>query len=236
MQGKFVSYIRVSTARQGKSGLGLDAQQQAVARFIGTEQGQLLREFVEIESGKEQANRPELQKALAHCKRTGASLVIAKLDRLSRDAEFMLGLQKRGVPFVIAEMPRIDNLTVGFLAVLAQHEREVISRRTKDALAVARKRLSAQGRRLGNPNGARALQRAGKGNGAAIEAVQARADERAAMLAGEIADLRAQGIVTLTAIACALNERGMRTPRGGRWHASSVRNLVSRLSQQPNER
>jgi DNA invertase Pin-like site-specific DNA recombinase len=226
MKGKFVSYLRVSTARQGRSGLGLEAQRQAVADYLNGGAWKLLREFVEIESGKRN-DRPQLENALRLCRQTGATLVIAKLDRLSRDAHFLLGLEKARVDFVAADLPQANRLTVGIMALVAEQEREAISRRTREALAAAKRR----GVKLGNPNGARALLRARRGNRAALDAIRERADLHAATLAPVIDELRAEGVTTLEAIAGRLNEGGMRTPRGACWYASSVRNLLARLEQ-----
>lgn len=161
-----------------------------------------------------------------HAKVTGATLVIAKLDRLSRSAAFLTALQEAGTPFVAADMPEACETTVGILAVIARAERKAISRRTREALAAAK----ARGTRLGNPNGAAALRRAAKGNGAALEAVKANAAERAADYAPVIADIQASGAASLPAIAAEPNARGIVTPRGGRWHPSSVRNLLARLA------
>ncbi len=224
MEGKFISYLRVSTARQGRSGLGLEAQRQAVAEYLNGGRWKLLREFVEVESGK-RGDRPELDKALRLCRQTAATLVIAKLDRLSRDAHFLLGLEKAKVEFVAADMPQANRLTVGIMALVAEQEREAISRRTREALAAAKRR----GVKLGNPNGAAALLSARKGNRAALEAIRERADLHAATLAPVIEELRAQGVSTLKGLAAKLNEAGMQTPRGARWYASSVRNLLARL-------
>jgi len=121
--GKFVSYLRVSTEKQGCSGLGLEAQRQAVTDFLNGGCWQLVQEYVEVESGK-RADRPKLAEALHHAKVTGATLVIAKLDRLSRDVEFIARLQKSGTKFVCADMPEANELTIGLLAVVAQHERQ----------------------------------------------------------------------------------------------------------------
>lgn len=225
MQGKFIAYYRVSTARQGRSGLGLEAQQKAVADYLNGGNWKLLKEFTEIESGKLNA-RPELERALHQCKVTGAKLVIAKLDRLSRNAAFLLALRDSGVKFVCADVPDANNLTIGILALIAEHEREAISQRTREALAAAKRR----GVRLGNPNGAAPLRRARKGNKAAVSAIRQQANEHAARLRPVLDDLRAEGITTLTGIAAALNDRGMQTPRGGTWHASSVRNLLGRIA------
>jgi len=145
--GKFVSYLRVSTKRQGESGLGLEAQRKAVSDFLNGGNWQLVEELVEVESGKHDHNRPALHKALEACKVYGATLVIAKLDRLSRDAHFLLGLQKAGVKFVAADMPEANEMVVGIMALVAQAERRMISERTKAALQAAK----ARGVKLGNP-------------------------------------------------------------------------------------
>ena len=221
---KVVAYYRVSTAAQGRSGLGLEAQRSAVQAYCRGRECQMLAEFTEVESGKRN-DRPELAKALHHAKVTGATLVIAKLDRLSRNAAFLLQLQDSGAKFVAADMPEACHLTVGILALVAQQEREAISARTKAALKAAKDR----GRRLGNPNGAAALRRAGKGNDAAVAALKSAADRHADDLAPIVAQLRAEGHFSLPKLARALNERGMVTPRGGKWHPSSVRNLLARL-------
>lgn len=220
-----IAYYRVSTAQQGRSGLGLEAQRTAVASYCRGRECQLLAEYTEVESGKRNS-RPELAKALHHAKVTGATLVIAKLDRLSRNAAFLLQLQDSRVKFVAADMPEACHLTVGILALVAQQEREAISARTKAALAAARER----GTKLGNPNGASALRRASKGNRAAVGALKDAADRHAADLAPVIAHLQSEGLTSLPALAKALNERQMRTPRGGHWYPSSVRNLLARLN------
>jgi DNA invertase Pin-like site-specific DNA recombinase len=155
---RIIGYERVSTARQGASGLGIEAQRQAIDGFIAQRGGKLIARFTEVESGRN-PDRPELGKALHLAKVTGATLVIAKLDRLSRNAAFLLTLRDSGVRFAAVDLPEANDLTVGIMALVAQQEREAISRRTKEALAVARSR----GVRLGNPNGAAALRRAGKG-------------------------------------------------------------------------
>lgn len=222
---RVVAYYRVSTEGQGRSGLGLEAQKEAVAGLCQSRGWQIVAEFTEVESGKRD-DRPQLQAAMHRAKVTGAVLVIAKLDRLSRSAAFLTALQESGTRFVAADMPEACETTVGILAVMARAERKAISRRTREALAAAK----ARGTRLGNPNGAAALRRAAKGNAAALEAVKANAAGRAADYAPIIADIRATGATSLPAIARELNERGIVTPRGGRWHPSSVRNLLARLS------
>ena len=149
MISTYVAYYRVSTERQGKSGLGLEAQRAAVEALVQSNGNQLIAEYTEVESGKH-ADRPELGKALKRCRLSKAALVIAKLDRLSRDAHFLLGLQKAGVRFVAADMPEANETMVGFMAVMAQHEREMISRRTKEALAAAKARGAKLGGRRPN--------------------------------------------------------------------------------------
>ena len=177
-----------------------------------------------MESGKTAA-RTELTAALQLSRLTGATLVIAKLDRLSRNAAFLLTLRDSGVKFLAVDMPEANELTIGIMALVAQAEREAISRRTKEALAVAK----ARGVKLGNPNGAEALRRAGKGAVALRAAVVANADLHAEDLRAVVEDIWAEGAVSLRAIAAALSCRGMLTRRGGRWQVSNVRNLIARL-------
>lgn len=221
---KLVAYERVSTARQWKSGLGLEAQRRAIDDFATSRAAEVIGRFTEVESGRKDA-RPELAKALHLAKLTGATLVIAKLDRLSRNAAFLLTLQASGVRFLACDMPEANDLTVGIMALVAQQEREAISRRTKEALAAAK----ARGVKLGNPNGAAALKAAGKGGAALRAAVTANADAHTADLADVLIDIRAQGHETLRAMAAELNRRGILTRRGGRWQVSSVRNLLRRI-------
>ena len=221
---KVVAYYRVSTEAQGRSGLGLDAQREAVSRLCGSRGWIIAAEFTEIESGKRN-DRPELQAAMHRAKVTGGTLVVAKLDRLSRSVAFLSALQESGGRFLAADMPEANELTVHIMAAVAEAERKAIGRRTREALAAAK----ARGTKLGNPNGAAALRRAAKGNAAAIEAVKAEATERAADLAPIVADIRAEGATSLPAIARELNERGIVTPRGAKWHPSSVKNLLARL-------
>jgi DNA invertase Pin-like site-specific DNA recombinase len=221
---KIVSYLRVSTRKQGVSGLGLEAQRTAIDGYAQQRQGTVIETFTEIESGQVNA-RPELAKALHLAKITGATLLIAKLDRLSRNAAFLLTLRDSGVRFVAADLPDANDLTVGIMALVAQQEREAISRRTKEALAAAK----ARGVLLGNPNGAAALKRAKQGNAASVAVIRAMAKSHARSLEPVILALKAEGRTSLGAIATALNDRGMLTPRGGRWHKSSVRNLIARV-------
>ena len=214
MTPAFVAYYRVSTDRQGRSGLGLDAQREAVARFlVGHPEAALLGEFTEVESGK-RADRPQLAAALALARRRRATLVIAKLDRLARSVAFIAGLMEGGAPFVACANPHATPLTTHILAAMAQHEREAISARTRAALSVAK----ARGTRLGNPDAAPARVLAAVANRTAA----ARRAEAVRPLAKRLAG---QGL-SLRAIARELEERRVPTARGGRWHAASVRALL----------
>jgi DNA invertase Pin-like site-specific DNA recombinase len=221
---KAVAYYRVSTDKQGRSGLGMAAQRAAVESLCAARGWELVAPpFTEIESGKK-ADRPEMLKAIDRCRQTGAVLVIAKTDRLTRDLETLVMLEKSGVEFIAADNPDANRLTIRLLVVIAQNEREAISRRTKEALAAAK----ARGQRLGNPNGAAAF--AGKnGSAVGVRAVIRKADDHAEMLRPVIDQLRAAGHTSLGSIANQLNDQGMLTPRRGRWYASSVRNLLARL-------
>ena len=221
---RFVAYERVSTARQGKSGLGLEAQRMAIEDFIANRDATLVGRFTEIESGRKN-DRPELDAALTLARLTGATLVIAKLDRLSRNAAFLLTLRDSGVTFLAADMPEASDLTVGIMALVAQQEREAISRRTKEALQAAK----ARGVKLGNPNGAEALRRGGKGGAALRATVTQNADQFAESLAPVVAAARARGITTLRELSDELNAQGILTRHGRRWHVSSVRNLLTRI-------
>lgn len=223
---KIVTYIRVSTDKQGRSGLGLEAQKAAIAAYAKTANAVTVAEYQEVESGTNNA-RPELQKALKHARVTGSTLVIAKLDRLSRNAAFLLNLQDSSVPFVACDIPAANAMTVGIMAVMAQAEAKAISERTKAAMQAAK----ARGKTFGNPNGAAPLRRAGKGNAASVETMKANALTRAHDLADVLEDLEQKGFTTLSAIADELNRRGIETPREKRWHASSVANLKRRLAQ-----
>jgi DNA invertase Pin-like site-specific DNA recombinase len=219
MAQKIVSYLRVSTQKQGRSGLGLGAQRRAVAEFLAGGRGELVAEFVEVESGKCD-DRPKLAEAMALCRLHNATLVIAKLDRLSRDAAFLLGLQKAGVRFQAADMPEANELVVGIMAVVAQAERKMISARTKAALAAAR----ARGVKLGTPANLRNQAAGGERGRAARTRI---ASERAADLVPIIAYLRAAGVVSLRAMAADLNRRGIPAPRGGEWSAVQVKRILA---------
>lgn len=218
----YVTYYRVSTPRQGRSGLGLDAQKAAVKSYLDSHHGGIeLATFTEVESGKRD-DRPQLAAALRRCRQTRATLLVAKLDRLSRNAAFLLSLRDAGVRFVAADMPDMNETVVGILAVIAQHERQAISERTRAALAAAKRR----GVRLGNPRlrpGSKATARA------ASRAAQAAAKARAEELREVVTDARAQGCGSLRELAAHLNTLGVQTPRGGAWAAASVSRLLAQL-------
>ena len=220
---KVVAYHRVSTSAQGRSGLGLEAQRAAVQAYCRRRDCDVLGELIEVESGKIDA-RPGLAKALHLAKVTGATLVVAKLDRLSRNVTFLAALQESGARFVATDMPEANELTIHIMAAVAQAERKAISRRTKDALAAAKVR----GTKLGNPNGAAALALAGKGNGAAVLAIQRAAERFAADLRPIIAAIVDEGHKSLRQIGLELNRRGVVTRRGGSWHPTTVRDIISR--------
>jgi DNA invertase Pin-like site-specific DNA recombinase len=216
--GRFISYLRVSTDAQGRSGLGLEAQQAAVTTYLNGGNWELVDSFVEVESGRN-SDRPELAKALAACKRHKATLVVAKLDRLSRSVAFLARLMEAGVDFVACDNPHANKLMVHMLAAFAEHERDQISARTKAALAAAK----ARGVKLGGPKLADA--RIG-----AVETLKAGADARAANVLPVVRDIQAAGITSLNAIASTLNARGVPTARGGMWTHQGVKNLLARAS------
>ena len=211
---KFVTYYRVSTQRQGRSGLGLEAQRAAVSAFLAGRDAQVLAEFQEIESGT-RSDRKQLAGAMLMCRMTKSVLLIAKLDRLARDAHFLLGLEKGGVEFVAADMPFANRLTVGVMALVAEEEAKAVSARTKAALA-ARK---ARGLPLGNAATLRPADRAGAARAAAVWSLKAAG--HAAMVLPAIQEMQASGL-SLRAIARDLSARGFATVRGGRWTAAQV--------------
>jgi len=219
---KFVSYLRVSTDRQGASGLGLEAQRKAVLDFLNGGRWTLVAEFVETESGTKD-DRPKLADALALCRAHGAKLVIAKLDRLSRDAHFLIGLQRAGVQFVAADMPEANEMIVGIMAVVAQAERKLISKRTKDALAAAK----ARGQKLGGFRGYLPTAEDGA-NGR--KARSAKANEHASSLAPIITRLDPNGSLSLRQLARKLTAEGLPTPAGAAvWTAATVARVKARL-------
>ncbi|WP_180754654.1 recombinase family protein [Hymenobacter sp. DG01] len=217
---KYIPYYRVSTLKQGQSGLGLEAQRAAVHSFAAGG-GQLGEEFVEVESGKKN-QRPQLAAAMAEARRVGGTLLIAKLDRLSRNAGFIFALRDSGVDFVCCDMPDANTLTVGLFAVIAQHERETISKRTRDALQAKK----ARGAQLGTPAN---LTTEAVAKGREVRQQNARthqANRQAARLASL---LQAQGH-TLQQIAGELNESGYRTRRGKQFFPMSVQRLLQRVA------
>jgi DNA invertase Pin-like site-specific DNA recombinase len=207
----FVAYYRVSTDRQGQSGLGLEAQRSAVAGFVGTRE--LVAEFTEVESGK-RADRPQLAAALDLCRRQRAMLVIAKLDRLARNVAFIANLMESGVEFVAVDMPYANKLTLHILAAVAEHEREMISVRTKIALAAYKAR---GGKKLGRPD--RETRHMHKARSAKVAAF------RAAVLP-EVRQLIGQGM-SLRKIAAELNRRGLTTYAGRPWRVQHVSSLLA---------
>jgi DNA invertase Pin-like site-specific DNA recombinase len=211
MPSRFVAYYRVSTDRQGRSGLGLDAQRDAVMRHLASHDGELVADFCEIESGK-RSDRPQLTASIAAAKKAKATLIIAKLDRLARNVHFISGLMESSVDFIAADNPHANKLLVHLLAAFAEHEREQISQRTKDALAAAK----ARGIRLGR-NGADRL----------APAYRAEAVGRARQLAPLLAEWKDAGM-SARRMAAELTARGIATPSGGRWHAQTVLRMIDR--------
>ncbi len=211
----FVAYYRVSTDRQGRSGLGLDAQAESVRRHVERAQGEIVASFTEVESGK-RADRPELVRALDVAGRRRATLVIARLDRLSRNLAFIANLMESRVDFIACDNPHATRLTLHILAAVAEHEREMISARTKAALAVAK----ARGVRLGNPRPSQAQMIGAAANRAA-------ADRFAARMYDQVVGLRGQGL-SLRQIAAELNGRGIATARGRGWAPQQVRAVLAR--------
>lgn len=231
--GNQVLYFRVSTTKQGHDGHGINAQKGAVRAFLNGGNWKVVGEFVEVESGKN-AERPQLTKAIEACRLYGARLVVAKLDRLSRDPDFLRGLERAGVEFVAADMPNANKLTIGIMALVAEQEREAISARTKAALKAAKVRGKALGGfRIAKTEGDRVL----KGSHtfseadrkAAREARMARGEAQASRVAPAISELQAAGIASANGIAKALNDRGIPAARGGEWSAVQVQRVLARL-------
>ncbi|WP_424140318.1 recombinase family protein [Roseomonas chloroacetimidivorans] len=218
---RFVAYYRVSTDKQGRSGLGLDAQREAVTRHAAGCSGSVVAAFEEVESGR-RGDRPQLALAMAECRLRRCTLLIAKLDRLARDAHFLLGLEKAGVEFLAADMPYANRLTIGVMALVAEEEAGATSARTKAALAAAK----ARGVKLGNPR-----LRPGDNTTAANarKAWSFAAGRRAAEVQPYIEAARRAGATTLQQLADALTARGVRTPRGKEgWRPWQVRRVLDR--------
>jgi DNA invertase Pin-like site-specific DNA recombinase len=214
-EGKYVAYYRVSTLQQGQSGLGLEAQREAVQNYLNGGGWELIAEFTEVETGKGRNalnRRPQLLAALEAARKAKATLVIAKLDRLARNVSFISTLMDGKVEFEAVDMPKANRLILHIMAAVAEHERDVISQRTKDALAAAK----ARGKRLGSHGAVQAAQN------------KAEALESLAPVAGVLRDLRGEGL-TVRQIAETLNERGVPSPGGGRWHPASLHRALRRL-------
>lgn len=224
---KFISYIRVSTQRQGQSGLGLEAQQTAVAQFVTQRGGKVLREFVEVESGRK-SDRPQLAAAIAAAKAEGAVLLIAKLDRLARNVAFVAALLESGAEVQAADMPEANRFMLHILAAVAENEAEAISTRTKAALAAAKARGVALGWAQSNrdPETHRAATQ--KGNAVSAEVRSAKAESFAEQLRPVIREIG--GDASLSAIARELNARGIRTQRGKAWSPVQVSRVLERLA------
>jgi DNA invertase Pin-like site-specific DNA recombinase len=219
---QIVVYLRCSTDQQGRSGLGLEAQRAAIARFASAERLEIIAEMVEVETGKGSdalERRPVLAQALAKAKKAKAAVCVAKLDRLSRDVAFIANLMVQKVPFIVTELGAdVDPFMLHIYAALAEKERALISERTKLALAAKK----AQGVRLGNHTNLADAQ--AKGAAANRKA----AEDFAQNVLPIVEKLRTSGVTSLLGLAAALNERGVRTPQGRQWHASSVKNLLAR--------
>jgi DNA invertase Pin-like site-specific DNA recombinase len=223
MANRAFNYIRVSTMQQGRSGLGIEAQRLALQHFAEAEGIELLGEFVEVETGKGADaldHRPQLKAALAAARRHRCHVAVAKLDRLSRDVHFISGLMAHKVPFLVAELGSdVDPFVLHLFAALAEKERNLISTRTRQALAAAK----ARGIALGSPK----LQEARE---SAVASIKSRADKHATNILPVIREVQKAGATTLRAIADALNARGVVTARGGQWHAMSVKNMIGRAN------
>lgn len=220
----FISYLRVSTARQGISGLGLEAQRDAVTRYLNGGQRSLIQEVIEIESGKRN-DRPAIARALRLCRLHRATLVIAKLDRLARNVYFISSLMESGVEFVAVDFPQANRLTVHILAAVAEYEAAMISARTKAALGAAKARGAILGGLRGNPSRMKII--GSKGNIASAIARSNTAAKRKEDLLVVIFDIRAGGVSTLGQIAHALNERGITAARGGSWGPVQVGRILA---------
>lgn len=225
-EGLFIAYYRVSTAEQGRSGLGIEAQKETVARYLNGGNWQLLAEFEEHESGKRN-DRPKLKAALDHCKRTGATLIIARLDRMSRNAAFTTALMESKIKFLCCDMPEANEFMITMMAGLAAVEAKRISTNTKAALAAAK----AKGTKLGCSAGQChvPVPARSKGGNASGQARAAAAAERHALVVGRVRELQAAGL-SLRGIAGQLNAEHAKPPReGGSWNATSVKRVADKL-------
>lgn len=217
---KYVAYYRVSTQKQGKSGLGLEAQKKMVTDFVAINGGEIVAEYTEIESGKHDS-RPELMSAMKHASLVGGRLLVGKLDRLSRDLHFITSLQKSRVDFVVSDLPGCDSFTINIYGSLAQREREMIASRTKAGLAAAK----ARGVKLGTNNLKPELVKDASAKG--VQVRQQNADDFAARVKPTIEALIAQG-KSLRGVAAELDKLGVKTARGGVWTPTAVKNVLAR--------
>ena len=216
---KFITYCRVSTDKQGVSGLGMDAQRNAVELHAMRAGGEIVAAYIEVESGKNSA-RPQMLAAIAHCKLVGAVLLIAKLDRLARNVAFISSLMDSGVEFVAADMPTANRLTIHILAAVAEHEARAISDRTKLALAQAK----ARGTKLGGFRARAAI--TPEKRAASLTARQAAATIRASAILPMVSLIKSTGVTSLRGIAVALNTHNVPAPRGGQWISAQVSRIV----------
>jgi DNA invertase Pin-like site-specific DNA recombinase len=222
MTTSFVAYYRVSTQRQGQSGLGLEAQKTAVLAHVAGRE--IIEEYTEVESGKK-ADRPELRKAIALARKHKATLIIAKLDRLARNVRFIAELMESDVDFVACDLPTANKLTIQIMAAIAEHERDIISERTKASLAAAKERGTVLG--AANP---KIQPAASLGRLRGQITITRKANQQAQTVMGVVEEIRGAGITTLQGVADALNARGIRTARGNVWHPQSVSNVIKRAS------
>jgi DNA invertase Pin-like site-specific DNA recombinase len=222
MNSRYVCYYRVSTAKQGASGLGLEAQQQAAHTFLNGGNWKLIAEVTEVESGKRN-DRPKLAEALRLCRTRKATLLIAKLDRLARNVNFISNLMESGVEFTAVDFPQANRLTVHILAAVAEHEALMVSARTKAALQAAK----ARGVLLGGDRAGIIASQSPKGVAASAVVRSAKARKHATDILPTIQAAKAAGAVSLREIADYLNERGEAAPRGGQWSAVQVSRVLS---------
>lgn len=235
MDGKFVAYYRVSTAEQGASGLGLDAQKDAVRRYLNGGSWDLIAEFTEVESGK-RSDRPVLAQAMKRCRLTGATLLIAKLDRLSRNVHFLSGLMEQGVDFIACDLPKANKLTVHIMVAVAEQEREAISARTKAAMAAIKARLDANEKYVSRRSG-KVITRLGNPKGLSVSkpelgpaAVRAKARAFAASVIPTIREIQTDGSPSLATIAARLNALHVQSAAGKPWTPMGVKRVLDRAA------